>query len=104
VTPRLLMEGTTAYTLMDLAAVGYGIVIVNSTASIRNPELRAVALVNRGVPIGLWIAACWDPQRLMPPYGERFIDEIVAYARRFFPGREFSRRLPALARPKLPQP
>ena len=103
VSPRVLMEGTTAYTLMELAAVGYGVAIINSTALIRNPELRAVALLNRGAPIGLWTAACWDPRRLMPSYGERFIDELVSYARRSFPGREFSRRVAAPARPKLPQ-
>jgi LysR family cyn operon transcriptional activator len=104
VVPRVLMECTTAYSLIELAAVGYGIAVVASTALIRNPELRAVALVNRGVSIGQWSRVCWDPQRLMPPYGERYIDELVSYCRRSFPGREFVRRAPALARPKLPPP
>jgi DNA-binding transcriptional LysR family regulator len=102
VVPRVLMEGTNAYTLIELAAADYGVAVVGSTALIRNPELRAVALVHRGVSIGQWSRACWDPQRLMPPYGERFIDELVAYCRHSFPGREFFRRAPALARPKLP--
>ena len=98
--PRVLMECTTASSLIELAAVGYGVAVVASTSLIRNPELRAVALVNRGVSIGQWSRACWDPQRLMPQYGERFIDELVAYCRHSFPGREFVRRAPALARPK----
>jgi LysR family cyn operon transcriptional activator len=102
VAPRVLMEGTNAYTLLELAAVGYGVPIINSTALIRNPELRAVAMVNRGVSIGEWSRACWDPQRLMPPYGERFIDELVSHSRHSFPGREFFRRAPALVRPKMP--
>jgi len=102
VAPRVLMEGTNAYTLLELAAVGYGVPIVNSTALIRNPELRAVAVVNRAVSIGEWSRACWDPQRLMPPYGERFIDELVSYSRHSFPGREFFRRAPAPVRPKMP--
>jgi LysR family transcriptional regulator, cyn operon transcriptional activator len=100
--PRVLMECTTAYTLIELAAVGYGIAVVASTALIRNPELSAVALVNRGVSIGQWSRACWDPQRLMPPYGERFIGELVSYCRHSYPGREFVRRAPALVRPKMP--
>ena len=104
VVPRVLMEGTTAYTLLELAAVGYGIAVVNSTALIRNPELRAVALVNRGASIGQWTSVCWDPQRLMPPYGEPFIEELVSYARRAFPGRAFFRRAPELARPNEPRP
>jgi LysR family cyn operon transcriptional activator len=102
VVPRVLMEGTNAYTLIELAAVGYGVAVVGSTSLIRNPELRAVALVNRGVSIGQWSSVCWDPQRLMPPYGERFIDELAAYCRHSYPGREFFRRAPALARPQLP--
>jgi len=101
--PRVLMEGTSAYPLLDLAAVGYGVAVINSTALIRNPELRAVALVNRGVSIGQWMMVCWDPQRSMPPYGKWFIDELVSYARRSFPGREFNRRAPPPVRPKLPQ-
>ena len=101
--PRVLMEGTTASTLIELAAVGYGVAVVGSTALIRNPELRAAALVNRGVSIGQWSTVCWDPQRLLPPFAERFVDELVAYARRSYPGREFFRRAPALARPKVPQ-
>jgi len=103
VTPRILMEGTSAFTLVELAAVGYGVAVVGSTALIRNPELRAAALVNRGVSIGQWSTICWDPQRLLPPYAERFVDEFVAYAHRSFPGRQFLRRAPALARPKLPK-
>src|SRR5262249_508473 len=103
VVPRVLMEGTTASTLIELAAVGYGVAVVGSTALIRNPELRAAALVNRGGSIGRWSAVCWDPQRQLPPYAERFVDELVAYAHRSFPGCQFLRRAPALARPKLPQ-
>lgn len=102
VVPRVLMESTNAYTLIELAAAGYGIAVVGSTSLIRNPQLRAAALVNRGVSIGQWSRICWDPQRLMPRYGERFIDELVAYCRRSFPGREFIRRAPTLARPKAP--
>jgi LysR family cyn operon transcriptional activator len=102
--PRVLMEGTNAFTLIELAAVGYGVAVVSSTSLIRNPELRAVPLVNRGVSIGRWTTISWDPERLMPPYGERFIDELVSYCRRSFPGREFFRRAPALVRPRMPQP
>jgi LysR family cyn operon transcriptional activator len=102
VVPHVVMECTSAYTLLELAAVGYGVAVVASTSLIRNPELRGIALVNRGVSVGQWSRACWDPQRLMPPYGERFIDELVAYCHQSFPGREFCRRAPALARPKGP--
>lgn len=104
VVPRVLMEGTNAYTLIELAAVGYGVAVVTSLAAIPNPELRVVPLVNHGVSVGRWTALAWDPQRLMPPYGQQFIDELVAYCRRSYPGREFFRRAPALARPNEPRP
>jgi LysR family cyn operon transcriptional activator len=103
VTPRVVMEGTVGGTLLDLAAEGYGVAVINSTALIRNPKLRAVVLVNRGVAIGQWMMVSWDPQRLMPPYGEQFIDDVVLYARRSFPGRSFNRRAPLPARPKMAQ-
>jgi LysR family cyn operon transcriptional activator len=101
VVPRVLMEGTNAFTLIELAAVGYGVAVVSSTSLIRNSQLRVVVLVNRGASIGRWTTVGWDPQRLMPSYGQRFIDELVAYSRHSFPGRELSRHAP-LARPKLP--
>jgi LysR family cyn operon transcriptional activator len=103
VVPRVLLESTNAYTLIELAAVGYGVAVTASTSLIRNPELRAAPLVNRGVSVGQWSRVCWDPQRLMPRYGELFIDELALYARRSYPGREFFRRAPALARPKAPR-
>jgi DNA-binding transcriptional LysR family regulator len=104
VTPRVMMEGTVGGTLIDLAAEGYGVAVINSTALIRHPELRGVVLVNRGVAVGQWMMVCWDPQRLMPPYGQQFIDDVVSYARRSFPGRGFNRRAPLPQLPKRAEP
>jgi LysR family transcriptional regulator, cyn operon transcriptional activator len=98
--PKVLLESTTAHTLIEMAAVGYGVAVVPSTAAIRNPELRAVPLVLHGESIGQWSMICWSRQRLPPPYAERFVDELVAYAERHFPGREFTRHAPSLRRPK----
>jgi len=100
VVPRVLLESTTAHTLIEMAVVGYGIAIVPSTAAILNPELRAMPLVLRGEPVGQWSMICWSRRRLPPPYAERFADELVAHAKRHFPGREFTRRAPSLPRPK----
>jgi DNA-binding transcriptional LysR family regulator len=97
--PRIVMESTTAHTLVELAAVGYGVAIVPSTSMIRNPQLHAIPIVHHGASIGQWSAICWDPQRLLLPYAERFVDELVTHARRSFPGREYLRRAPPLLRP-----
>jgi DNA-binding transcriptional LysR family regulator len=99
VRPHVLLESTTAYTLVELAAVGYGVAMVPSTAAIRNRALRIVPVVYRNRPIGQWSRVCWHPQRPPPPYGERFVNELVVHTRRTFPGREFIRRVPALPRP-----
>jgi LysR family transcriptional regulator, cyn operon transcriptional activator len=99
--PRVMMESSTAHTLIELAAVGYGVAIVPSTSTIRNPALCAIPLVNRGSSVGQWSTICWDSHRMMPPYAERFRDELMAHSRRAFPGREWLRRAPPLPRPKF---
>jgi len=101
VRPRILMECTTAHTLIELAAVGYGVAIVPSTSTIRKP-LRAIPIVCRGASIGQWSTVCWDPRRFLPVYAGQFVNELVAHARRSFPGREFIRHAPALPKPNEP--
>jgi len=102
VSPHVLMECTTAYTLIELAAVNYGVAVVPSTSAIRDRELRAVPLVVRGTSVGQWSTICWDPQRRLSQYAERFLEELTTHAKRAFPGREFYRRAPALPQPQEP--
>ena len=59
-----------------------------------------LALVYRQKSIGRWTSIAWDPQRFLPLYAKQFIDEIVTYCRRNYPGREFVKRAPPLPRPK----
>lgn len=99
VKPRVLLESTTAYTLIELAEVDYGVAVIPSTSIVRSQKLRAVPLVHRGTSIGQWSTVCWDPQRQAPRYVEQFVHELVAHALRSFPGREFLRRAPPLPRP-----
>lgn len=100
--PRILMESTTAHTVIELAAVGYGVAIVPSTSTIRNLQLRALPIVHHGISIGQWSTICWDPQRLVQPYAEQFVDEFVRHVRRSYPGREYLRHAPPLPRPSEP--
>jgi DNA-binding transcriptional LysR family regulator len=79
-----------------LAREGYGVAVVPSTALVPREGVRAAPLVQRGVAIGRWLTAAWDPQRFLAPYAEQFVDELVAYCRRNYPGREFIRRAPPL--------
>ncbi|MGY2901871.1 DNA-binding transcriptional LysR family regulator [Bradyrhizobium sp. URHC0002] len=62
--------------------------------------VRALPLVHSGAPIGRWTVVAWDPQRFLAPYAKSFIDELVAYCRRHYPGREFAKRVPPLPKPE----
>jgi hypothetical protein len=44
----------------------------------------------------------WNPQRFLAPYITKFVNELVAYARQGYPGRDFTRRAPALPQPPGP--
>src|SRR5262249_50772980 len=100
VRPRVLLESAAPHTLIALAEVGYGIAVVPSTVVVSS-GVRAVPLVQRGVPIGRWFGIAWAPQRLLAAYAEQFVDELVAYCRRDYPGRDLIRRAPQLPRPKI---
>lgn len=99
VQPRILMECTTAQTVIELAAVDYGVAVVPSTSVIQNSGLRAKPIALRGMSIGQWSTACWDPRRALLPYAERFVQELTVHARRAFPGRQFLRHARPLAKP-----
>jgi hypothetical protein len=52
-----------------------------------------------GVPVARWASIAWDPRRFLAPYGEQFVEELVADCRRAYPGRDFVRRATPLPKP-----
>jgi hypothetical protein len=62
--------------------------------------VRAPILTQGGAPIGGWTSVNWDPQRFLAPYVERFVEEVTTFARRTYPGRDFTRRAPPLPKPR----
>ena len=100
VKPHIVLESAAPHTLIALAKAGYGIAVLPSPASISREAVRAVPLVHRGISIGRWAIVAWDAQRFLAPYAERFVQEIAAYCRKTFPGRDLIRRAPPLPRPK----
>ena len=86
---------------MALAGSGDGVAIVPSNAKIPSNDVKAIPVTYRGKPIGRWIFIAWDRRRFLPPFTRSFVDELAAHVRRDFPGRDVSRRLPLLQRPKL---
>jgi DNA-binding transcriptional LysR family regulator len=97
--PRVILESGAPHTLLALARTGDDVAIVPS--NVRIPAgVRAVPLVHRGAPIGRWTVVAWDPQRFLAPYAKSFIDELVTYCRRHYPGREFAKRVPPMPKPE----
>ncbi len=97
--PRVVLESAAAHTLIALAQAGYGTAVVPSHLRFDRTRVTAVPLVDTHRAVGTWLAVNWHPRRLLPPYGERFVQAIVAYARGSHPGGEF-RRVPLVTRPK----
>lgn len=100
VRPRFLLESITPHALIALARTGLGIALVNSVVRIPRDSVRAAVVLHQGAPIGRWTVAAWSRQRFLPPYAERFVDELVRHCRRDYPGRDLVRTAPALPRPK----
>jgi DNA-binding transcriptional LysR family regulator len=98
--PRILLESGAPDTLIALARAAYGIAVVPSNVPVPRRGVRAVPLVQRGAALGRWMSVSWDPRRFLASYAERFVDELVAYCRRTYPGRDVTRRAPPLPRPK----
>jgi LysR family transcriptional regulator, cyn operon transcriptional activator len=101
VRPRVLFESVVPQTLIALAQAGHGIAVVPSPVRIPRAGVRVAAAVHRGVPIGQWAVAAWEPQRFLPPYAEEFIEEVVAHCQSDYPGRAYAQRAPALPKPKV---
>jgi DNA-binding transcriptional LysR family regulator len=100
--PRVLLESGAPSGLVALAQAGHGIAIVPSSVRIPRGRLRAVPLVQRGVPIGRWLMVAWDPRRFLAPYAERFVEGLAAYARRAPVNLAYTRRAPPLPRLHTP--
>ena len=101
--PRVLLESAAPHTLVALAATDYGIAIVPSNAQVPAGIVRAVPLVHRGASVGRWAHIAWDPHRFLAPYAEQFVEELVVYVWRTYPGRKLIKRAPPIPRPKEPR-
>lgn len=98
--PRVTLESSAPHTLLALARTSDGVAIVPSNVAIPARGIHAAPIVNRGVPIGRWTVVAWDPQRSLSSYAQAFVDELIAYSRSNYPGREFISRVQPLPKPR----
>jgi LysR family cyn operon transcriptional activator len=98
--PRVLLETAAPHTAIALARTGYGIAVVPTTVGISQRHVHVAALVQRGTALGRWLRVAWDPQRFLPPYAQRFVNELVPYSQRAHPGSRLTRYFPRMPRSK----
>jgi LysR family cyn operon transcriptional activator len=101
--PHIHLESSAPHTLIALAASGYGIAIVPSPVSLPSKGVSVKALVHKNVAVGRWAVIAWHPKRLLPPYGQRFVEEFVAHAPDLDPGTKYVAGAPPVIRPPEPR-
>ena len=94
--PHVALESGDPHCLLKLAAAGHGVAIVPSTLLLPREGVRLAPIVDDNVSLGFWVVVAWDARRFLPPYGERFIANLVDHTRRSYPGDRFDRTAPAL--------
>jgi putative transposase len=72
------------------------VAIVPSTLLLPREGVRLAPIVDDNVSLGFWVVVAWDARRFLPPYGERFIANLVDHTRRSYPGDRFDRTAPAV--------
>lgn len=102
INPRIVLESAAPATLIALANSGEGVAVVPSNVSIPRHGVKSVPITHRGTPIGRWVFVAWDRRRFFPPFAQHFVNELVAEVRRNYPGRNVTKRVPLLRRPKIP--
>ena len=98
--PRVALESSDPHCLLALAEAGHGVAILPSTFRLPPGRFQAAPLVHGTVALGFWVSVVWDPRRFLPPYGERFVAELVEHTRHNYPGKRFERRAPVLRQPE----
>jgi DNA-binding transcriptional LysR family regulator len=95
------LESGAPHTLIALARAGWGIAVIATNVRIAQTRVRVAPVLVGGRPLGVWVSINWDPRRFLSPYAESFIEDLVAFTARSYPGKEFRLVLP---RPRAGEP
>ena len=90
--PNVFLESNAPATLLSLAEAGCGVAILPATVALPRSGFTIQRLVQDGKPIEVHLAVHWSPQRLLPPYAERFAEELSAHSRKLCAGVQSHRR------------
>jgi DNA-binding transcriptional LysR family regulator len=95
---RLVLEAGDPRSLIALVEATRGVAIVPSTMAFPR-GVHVAPLHHAGAALGAWGRIIWDPRRFLPAFAQSFIDGLVNYTRRTYPGRRFERYAPPVPRP-----
>ena len=85
-----MLEGTQPHSLIALAEAGHGIAVVPSTVRFMSKMIRIMPILQDRKSLGTWSTVSWDARRSLPAYAVGFVEELDAYSRRSFPGKQFN--------------
>lgn len=102
VRPPVFLEARDPHSLVSLARGRHGIAVVPSTTLFSRAGLHVAPLVCGGQAIGGSTAVIWDGRRHLPSYAQAFVEDLVAYTQRSYPGKEFARLAPPVLRSPEP--
>jgi DNA-binding transcriptional LysR family regulator len=97
---RVVLEAGDPQSLIALVEAGRGVAIVPSTVWFTGRKIHVAPILHARASLGMWGWIVWDPQRFLPAFARSFIDGLVEYTRRTYPGRGFERCAPPVPRPK----
>lgn len=97
---RIVLEAGDPQSLIALVEASRGVAIVPSTVWFTGRKVHVAPILHARASLGMWGWIVWDPKRFLPAFARSFIDGLVEYTSRIYPGRGFDRRAPAVPRPK----
>jgi DNA-binding transcriptional LysR family regulator len=96
---RMVLEAGDPQSLIALVKAARGVAIVPSTVRFTDTSVHVAPILHGGASLGEWGWIVWDPRRSLPAFATGFMDGLVEYAQRRYPGRRFERHAPPVRRP-----
>ena len=84
--PDVLVESRSPQSRVALAQAGQGIAIVPSVVKLDLSRIALAGLDHDRRPLGLWARVAWDSRRYLPSYASEFVEGLVRYMKRSYPG------------------
>jgi len=97
---QIVLEAGDPQSLIALVGAARGVAIVPSTVRFADRSVHAAPILRARAAVGTWACIVWDPKRFLPAFALTFVEGLVDWTRRTYPGRRFDRCAPPVTRPK----